>query len=408
MDAHVSSLNLALPPAGTAPEWVHILPAGSFSGVDGRGPYKLADAQAVIAASLQHGAIPFDENHSTQSAAIVGGEAPARGWIDQMQARADGIWAHVDWTNAGRALMEDKSYRFVSPVFKHAESGEVRVIKSVALTNNPNLIDHLEAMQTPLSAAARKKIKPALFAVPGKEKLPLENVDHVKDAWREVNYTEGLTEAERAEARRRILARAKELGVDTSGWAAHTSQEGHMDKIAICTALGLPETTAEADVLTALQTAGAAKGLQTELQTAKATITRLEGELQTAKTGTVSMTQYNELQGRLATIELDGKKAAAVAYVENAIKEGKPIAEGVRDTYVAMHVANPAEAEALIKALPSLNTAGPGTRRVKKNDAGDDLDSTEEMSAEDMAVAKKMNLEPKKFIAMRKKMKEKV
>ena len=142
------------------------------------------------------------------------------------------------------------------------------------------------------------------------------------------------------------------------------------------------------------------------MQTAQSTIKRLEGELQTAKTGTVSMTQYNELQGRLATIELDGKKAAAVAFVENAIKEGKPIAEGVRDSYVAMHVANPAEAEKLIKALPSLNTAGPGTRRVKKNDGGDDADLTEEMSAQDKEVAKKMGIDHEKFLKMRKMMKE--
>lgn len=405
MDESVSSLTLALPPAGAAPEWVHVLPAGTFSGVDGRGPYKLTAAQPVIDASLQHGAIPFDENHSTESAAIVGGEAPARGWIDKMEMRQDGIWAHVDWTKAGRAIMEDKSYRFVSPVFNHTKDGVVTDIKSVALTNNPNLIEHLKAMQTPLSAEARRAIKPRLFAVPGKEKLPLENVSHVEDAWREVNYTQGLTEAERAEARRRILARAKELGVDTSGWSAHTSQEGHMEKKAICTALGIPEAAEDAAVLVALQTAA---GAQTELQTAKARVATLEGELAAAKTGTVSMTQYNDLQAKVANMELDGKKAAAVAFVDNAIKEGKPIADGVRDTYVSMHVANPAEAEALIKALPSLNAAGPGTgtRRAKQS-GGDDADAVEAMSAEDKAVCAKMNLTPEKFIAMRKKMREK-
>ncbi len=400
----VSSLNLALPPAGTAPEWVHILPAGTFSGVDGRGPYKLTDAQAVIAASLQHGAIPFDENHATESAALVGGEAPARGWIDQLQMRPDGIWAHVDWTNAGRAIMEDKSYRFVSPVFNHAEDGSVLNIKSVGLTNNPNLIEHLKAMQTPLSAAARAKIKPKLFALPDKEKLPIEDADHVKLAWDMVGRTEGLTEAERVEARRRIRARAKEIGVDTSGWAAHTSQEGQMEKKTICTALGIPEAAEDAAVLVALQTAA---GAQTSLQTANARISTLEAELTQAKAGTVAMSQYNELQARLANIELDGKKAAAMTFVENAIKEGKPIAEGVRDTYVAMHVANPAEAEALVKALPSLNAAGPGLMRVKKNDAGDDQDPAEAMSAEDKAVCSKMGLDPKKFVEMRKKMKEK-
>jgi phage I-like protein len=47
----VSSLHFTLAGNG-APEWVHLVPAGRFSGVDGRGPYTLADPAAVIAASL--------------------------------------------------------------------------------------------------------------------------------------------------------------------------------------------------------------------------------------------------------------------------------------------------------------------------------------------------------------------
>ncbi len=69
-----------------------------------------------------------------------------------------------------------------------------------------------------LSAHARTLLTAKQYAVPGKQKLPLENASHVRDAWREVDRTQGLTGAERADARRRILRRAAELGIDTKDW----------------------------------------------------------------------------------------------------------------------------------------------------------------------------------------------
>lgn len=56
------------------------------------------------------------------------------------------------------------------------------------------------------------------FAVPSKRKLPMHDERHVKLAWDMVERTHGLTPAERAEARRRILRKAKDLGVDTADW----------------------------------------------------------------------------------------------------------------------------------------------------------------------------------------------
>lgn len=42
--------------AGSAPDWVQLLPLGKFSGRDGRGPYRIADlaaAQKIVAATLE-------------------------------------------------------------------------------------------------------------------------------------------------------------------------------------------------------------------------------------------------------------------------------------------------------------------------------------------------------------------
>lgn len=72
------------------------------------------------------------------------------------------------------------------------------------------------------TARLDKKERDALsddhFAVPGKRKLPIHDERHTKLAWDMVDRTHGLTPDEKREARRRILKRAGELGVDTKDW----------------------------------------------------------------------------------------------------------------------------------------------------------------------------------------------
>jgi phage I-like protein len=135
----IASFHSALPDDAGVPEWVHLLPAGIFSGKDGRGPFKLGDAGAVIAASMADGKLAIDENHSTDLAGPVGQPSPARGWIVAMQARADGIWGQVKWTPPGEQLMAERAYRGFSPVFQRDAGGNVTRILRAALTNTPNL-----------------------------------------------------------------------------------------------------------------------------------------------------------------------------------------------------------------------------------------------------------------------------
>lgn len=127
--------------AGAPPDWLHLMPAGTFKGRDGRGPFHLNNPKAVIARSMQEmgGKLVVDENHSTDLAAPNGGSSPALGWIVELQDRPDGIWGRVDWNQRGTELMSDKAYRGVSPVFASDKSGNVTYIARAALTNTPNL-----------------------------------------------------------------------------------------------------------------------------------------------------------------------------------------------------------------------------------------------------------------------------
>lgn len=69
-----------------------------------------------------------------------------------------------------------------------------------------------------LTSAQRDALPATDFAVPSKRALPIHDKAHVKMAWNVVDRAKDLTDDERVEAKRRILDRAKSLGVDTSGW----------------------------------------------------------------------------------------------------------------------------------------------------------------------------------------------
>lgn len=125
--------------------WVQLLPAGQFQGRDGRGPYRLDNADAVIAATRALGMdLPIDRDHQTDFAprgtAIV-----AAGWIRELSARSDGLYGRVEWTDTAKAQLAAREYRYLSPVFDFVrESGRVVRVLRAALTNNPNL--HLTAI----------------------------------------------------------------------------------------------------------------------------------------------------------------------------------------------------------------------------------------------------------------------
>ena len=150
-----------LPPGAEVPDWVHVLPTGTgIQTFDNRGPYHVTDAAAVIAASMADPrGMLIDVNHATDIAGPKGGDAPAHGWIKALEARADGIWAQVDWNASGRALLADRAYRGLSPVIEHLPDGTILRIKRASLTNVPNL-QHLNAlnMESPVTVSLNARL----------------------------------------------------------------------------------------------------------------------------------------------------------------------------------------------------------------------------------------------------------
>ena len=123
-------------------QWVHLIPAGRFSGRDGRGPWQLADPDGVITVTnrARGDALPVDYEHQTSATEKNGQPAPAAGWIKELQARGGELWGRVEWTARAAAHIAAKEYRFISPVFSYTpENGRITSLFNAALTNNPNL-----------------------------------------------------------------------------------------------------------------------------------------------------------------------------------------------------------------------------------------------------------------------------
>jgi hypothetical protein len=68
-----------------------------------------------------------------------------------------------------------------------------------------------------LTTAARDRISATKFAFPKQRKEPLENASHVRNAVARFDQVEGVTEAERRAAWKRIQSAAKRYGVEVQG-----------------------------------------------------------------------------------------------------------------------------------------------------------------------------------------------
>lgn len=123
------------------PEWIQLLPAGpAIQGADGRA-WTLPDPAALITAFQQrHTPLVVDWEHASEHRAPQGLDAPAAGWIHQLEVREGQIWGRVEWTGRAVQQIQEKEYRYLSPVFAYRKDNrEIVALTSVALTNQPNL-----------------------------------------------------------------------------------------------------------------------------------------------------------------------------------------------------------------------------------------------------------------------------
>lgn len=120
----------------TPPAWLPMIPAGQFSGRDGR-TWANNNPDAFIA--LTELPVPFDIEHATELLGPLGHPAPARGWIVALENRDGTIFGQIDWNEEGQEALAKKEYRYYSPAFRYDQNGNVTSLSSSGLTNKPNL-----------------------------------------------------------------------------------------------------------------------------------------------------------------------------------------------------------------------------------------------------------------------------
>ncbi|MHB1266296.1 MAG: NUDIX hydrolase [Acidithiobacillus ferriphilus] len=101
------------------------------------------------------------------------------------------------------------------------QGGKITVDHLEELADQGMPEEAIDAATVPTSV--RDRLPSSAFAVPGKRKLLITDEKHTRLAWDMVTRTQGLTSEERAEARRRILRRAHQLGISTDGWNVHAA-----------------------------------------------------------------------------------------------------------------------------------------------------------------------------------------
>jgi Family of unknown function (DUF6582) len=81
-----------------------------------------------------------------------------------------------------------------------------------------------------MSTAEKNRLKDAEFAFPEERKEPLNDARHVRNAIARFNQVEGVSDAERDEAWKRIKAAAKKYDVEVSESSWHDLAKGGKDK----------------------------------------------------------------------------------------------------------------------------------------------------------------------------------
>ncbi len=134
-----AGLALALNAQGEAPDWIMLVPKGPrIKGNDGR-VFSLKEPDHVVAAFNAAGlSLPIDINHAQFLKAPQGEGSPAAGWIEELDVRAGAIWGRVAWTPRGKAALNAKSYRYVSPALIADKDGAVLQLAGAGLVNRPN------------------------------------------------------------------------------------------------------------------------------------------------------------------------------------------------------------------------------------------------------------------------------
>jgi len=336
-------------------DWMLIMPSGSMAPRDTRAAWSvgdLADMQAIIDRTLAYaGNTQLMVDYDHQGNALregAGGTAIASGWVQKLEARPDGIWALIEWTQKAQAMIKADEYKYISPLFTSDENRKVDKILNVGLVNMPAL--DLEA----IAAMAEQK--------PETDKM---------------NFMEKL-----------IKALGLKEGASEGAIIAAIGKMGKPDAVA-------DKAAADLAIGEALKPIALAAGLPEDANadTMISTIKTLADDSGDDKTVVVALqTSLTETKTELAALQSGIARKGAETFIDQAMAEGRAIPANLRDHYVNRHMADAASVETEVNAMPRSLAPTITTITAPKN-----ADGSVALSAEHKDAATLLGLDPVEY-----------
>jgi hypothetical protein len=136
-------------------DWVQLSPYGDFPHTRGLQRVDRAAAEAMVAqfnsfrgrVGRLFGGVPFYVGHPDLPSSSDVVDRKAYGWIMEVEAREDGFFGRVKWSDAGLELLRNAHFKYLSPFWEAREIAQEngrRIYRPVALisaglTNQPNI-----------------------------------------------------------------------------------------------------------------------------------------------------------------------------------------------------------------------------------------------------------------------------
>lgn len=329
-----SLLIVSLDFQGQTPEWLRILPLGKVELRDSRAGFEVTPAAlSAIVENFREGGVDLVVDYEHQS--LQGERAPAAGWIKDLEARADGLYARIEWTATALRHIKEGEYRYYSPVLKLGEKRVPAKLMHLGLTNVPaikNLAPLLaakygetEVLIMNYSSQDREQMAKSGEAMPDGS-FPITNREDLKNAVQSIGRAK-----DPAAAKKHIMARAQEMGMMDMLPADWTGNANKMDggkqamKEKLIRVLALKAETTEAEAFAALESRLKLAGALPEIAEALG----LEKEADAAKiTGTIvalkqGAEQLAVLSTKLAALEQETAQGKAQKAVNEALAARK-------------------------------------------------------------------------------------
>lgn len=345
---------------GRATEWIRILPLGRVELRDSRKPFevKASDLEDIIK-KFRSDQVDLVVDYQHQS--LGDGEAPAAGWIQDLEARADGLYSRVKWTAKALQQISNNEFRYYSPVIKLTRPME---LKHAALTNTPAL------KGTALSPLLAAKFGGGDAGATGEAEIMIlaENSPAGTPAPQQHKEATAML--------KQLIAK---LGLQPEATAAEVLaqvESREQEAVALkAQAAALPEISL-------------ALGLKAE-----ATVSEIKGTVLALKQGE---SHLSKIQAEVAALKAENAVTKGTAAVEEALKAGK--LQPTQTEWALEYAGRDLEGfKVFVEKAPKVVPVGDNLRVL--NNGGDGADG---LSAAELAMCKQTGVAPEAFMATKK------